>query len=133
VFAIENDCQLCPIGAFKMTPEHQVRRNEAFRGLKGDDATNLKSYLHFRNVQCPQKKSDLDLPTAPFNQDFLDSAASDMPKGSWNLQLDGRHENVLVRSLMWPGFQFFHRQGSNKFGSIYIGDGLKNLELHFMV
>ena len=116
-----------------MTPEHQVRRNEAFRGLKGEEALELKNYLHFRNVQCPQKKADLDLPNAPFNKNFLDSAAHDMPKGTWNLQLDSRSERVLVRSLQWPGFQFYHRQGSNRFGSIYIGDGLKNLELHFIV
>jgi radial spoke head protein 9 len=30
VFAIENDCSIAPIGAFKMTPLHQVRRNEAY-------------------------------------------------------------------------------------------------------
>ena len=30
VLAIENDCQLCPAGAFRMTPEHQLKRNEAF-------------------------------------------------------------------------------------------------------
>ena len=30
VYAIENDCTLAPLGAFKMTPTHQVRRNEAF-------------------------------------------------------------------------------------------------------
>ena len=33
VYAIENDCCIAPAGAYKMTPTHQVRRNEAFRGL----------------------------------------------------------------------------------------------------
>ena len=33
VLAIENDCQIAPVGAFKMTSNHQVRRNEAFKGL----------------------------------------------------------------------------------------------------
>lgn len=51
VYAIENDCQMCPVGAFKMTPDHQVRRNEAFRGLQGSDALDLSNYMHFRNVQ----------------------------------------------------------------------------------
>ena len=50
VAAIENDCQICPVGSFKMTPEHQVRRNEAFRGLEGTDGLRLDNYLHFRNV-----------------------------------------------------------------------------------
>ena len=50
MLAIENDCQICPVGAFKMTPEHQVRRNEAFRGLALEDGLRLQNYLHFRNV-----------------------------------------------------------------------------------
>jgi radial spoke head protein 9 len=50
VYAIENDCSIAPVGAFKMTPTHQVRRNEAFRGLQGVEAGQLHSYLHFRNV-----------------------------------------------------------------------------------
>lgn len=41
-------------------------------------------------------------------------------------------KTVLGRSLLWPGFNFYHALGSNKFGSIYIGDGTKNLELQFM-
>lgn len=50
VYAIENDCQLVPVGAFKMTPQHQVRRNEAFSGLSERDAVKVDNYLHFRNV-----------------------------------------------------------------------------------
>jgi len=50
VYAIENDCQICPYGAFKMTPEHQVRRNEAFCGLSRETGMDLNSYLHFRNL-----------------------------------------------------------------------------------
>jgi len=34
VNAIENDCHLCPYGAFKLTPQHELRRAEAFRGLQ---------------------------------------------------------------------------------------------------
>ena len=39
----------------------------------------------------------------------------------------------MVRSLQWPGYQFYHKLNSNKFGAVYIGDGLKNLEIHFIV
>jgi radial spoke head protein 9 len=48
--AIENDCQIAPVGAFKMTAQHQVRRNEAFKGLDSSSSTDLNCYLHFRNV-----------------------------------------------------------------------------------
>lgn len=33
VNAIESDCHTCPQGSFKMTPDHELRRAEAFRGL----------------------------------------------------------------------------------------------------
>jgi hypothetical protein len=56
VYAIENDCQIAPLGAFKMTSQHQVRRNEAFKGLGASDSLNLTNYVHFRNVQDAQKK-----------------------------------------------------------------------------
>ena len=133
VHAIENDCQICPVGSFKMTPMHQVRRNEAFSGLCGADAMSLENYLHFRNVQDESKRAELDLPTAPFNERFLESASDDQPRGSWSVQMDERQESAMVRSLAWPGYQFFHKVNTNRFGAIYVGDGLKNLELHFIV
>ena len=41
VLAIENDCQIAPLGAFKMTSQHQVRRNEAFKGVDVKDCQSL--------------------------------------------------------------------------------------------
>jgi len=83
VYAIENDCALAPLGAFKMTPTHQVRRNEAFRGLSaaGSEGLQLKSYLHFRNVQTQEYKDQLDQPGAPFNAGFLEPIELDFPRG----------------------------------------------------
>lgn len=127
--AIENDCQIAPVGAFKMTAQHQVRRNEAFKGLDSTNSTNLDSYLHFRNVQTDEKKALLEEPSAPFNPNFLESISADEPKGCWNFQHDLSKKTVLGRSLMWPGYHFYHCHGKKKFGSVYIGDGLKNLEL----
>lgn len=51
VRAIENDCHVVPHGSFKLTTSHEVCRNEAFRGLGIEDAFQLQSYSHFRNVQ----------------------------------------------------------------------------------
>lgn len=110
-----------------------MRRNEAFRGLSSDECLKLENYLHFRNVQDEDKRQELELPTAPFNKNFLENASCDNPKGCWTIQKDERSDNVMVRSLMWPGYQFYHKTGTKNFGSIYVGDGLKNLELHFIV
>ena len=81
VLAIENDCQICPIGSFKLTPQHQVRRNEAFKGLIKQEANSLKNYMHFRNVQKQHYKDQLDQPGAPFNKKFLEPINEDLPKG----------------------------------------------------
>ena len=51
VMAIENDCSICPHGAFRMTEDHEVERNVAFRGLSRDQTFSLSYYSHFRNCQ----------------------------------------------------------------------------------
>lgn len=84
VYAIENDCQIAPLGSFKMTAQHQVRRNEAFKGLNASESLELRNYVHFRNVQDAAKKAQLDEPSAPFNRQFLESISLDKPHGCWN-------------------------------------------------
>ena len=44
VNAIENDCHVCPVGSFKLTPQHELRRAEAFRGLSKAEACQLNNY-----------------------------------------------------------------------------------------
>lgn len=129
VLAIENDCSICPAGAFKLTPQHQVRRNEAFKGLSSDEYLDLANYLHFRNVQTAQYKEELDKPSAPFNPRFLEPITEDQPRGLWSIQANESNSKSIIRSLQWPGFGFFHKHSSKKFGYLYIGDGLKNDEL----
>jgi len=108
VNAIETDCQIAPCGSFKMTAQHQVRRNEAFKGLTPDQSLNVSSYLHFRNVLESDKKKQLDLPSAPFDSNFLEGIKDDKPNGCWNFQHDLGKQTVLGRNLLWPGFNFYH-------------------------
>ena len=61
VRAIENDAHVVPHGAFKLTPVHEVRRNEAFKGLRKEHALDVLSYFHFRNVQDKEKKDQICL------------------------------------------------------------------------
>ncbi len=56
VRAIDNDTSVIPLGSYRLTPAHEVRRSGGFAGLKGDDLFDLKNYMHFRNVQTPLKK-----------------------------------------------------------------------------
>jgi hypothetical protein len=48
VHQIDSDCHIVPIGSIKKIPLKEVRKNEAFRGLKGDQVFDLKNYVHFR-------------------------------------------------------------------------------------
>ena len=112
-----------------MTSKHEVCRNEAFMGLDGGSALQLQSYSHFRNVLDGAKKTQLEQPGIAFDERFLEDISTDCPKGCWNFQLDTSGKISLGRSLLWPGYNFYHKVNSKKFGSIYIGDGLKNLEL----
>jgi len=44
VRAIENDCALAPVGAFKLTPTHELRYNDSFKGLSLADVGKLHNY-----------------------------------------------------------------------------------------
>ena len=66
VRAIENDCHIIPQGSMKLTPAHEVERNEAFQGLAANEAYNIKYYSHFRNVQDKVKKDNLEADDAIF-------------------------------------------------------------------
>jgi radial spoke head protein 9 len=133
VRSIEDNCQIAPVGAFKMTPHHEVTRNEAFRGLCREGSLKFENYVHFRNVQDESKKASLDDPSTPFNDRFLECIEADKPFGQWTSQLDQSGKNTILRSLLWPGYSFYHTHGTKRFGSVYIGDGLKNQELAFML
>lgn len=50
VHAIDMQCQIVPVGSYKKTPLGEVRINEAFRGLKFDQLSQLESYMHLRPV-----------------------------------------------------------------------------------
>jgi len=133
VRAIEQDCQLVPQGAFRITPAHELSRSRAFAGLSRTEAKSLSCYLHFRNVQSQAKRSQLDRDDAIFTYDFLDPAEKDLPQPCWSLQTDSAKELINVRSLLWPGYVAYHRACTPRFGGAYIGNGIKNVDLVFML
>jgi len=50
----------------KLTPAHEVERNEAFTGLPPKECFNLDFYSHFRNVQDQTKRENLEADDAIF-------------------------------------------------------------------
>ena len=56
-----------------------------------------------------------------------------MPKGVWSIQRDSNGKKAVIRNHMWAGYTAFHEVGTNNFGGVYVGDGLKNADLAFMI
>ena len=130
---IENDTHIIPVGAFKMKPTHEIRKNIEFEWIKSDAITNIKSYCHFRKVMDQEKKDLIDREDALSDPNFLDEISKDLPKSSWALVLDHTKTIVHIRSLKWIGYIAFHKCHTNIFGGIYVGDGLPNPDLAFML
>lgn len=69
---------------------------------------------------------------ACFNRDFLDEASKSEHKGAWAVLRGGtKGEVAIVRNLLWPGYSAFHEMGTSKHGQIYMGEGLKNMQMCF--
>jgi len=130
VLAIENDCHLMPKGAVMMTPEHEMRRCVAFRGLRSEFAFNIENYCHFRSVQNERKRNLLMYEDAVINRNLLDEACDAKIKGAWSV-VQGSNKTAVIRNHEWPGYTVFHRASTRVHGAVYMGDGLKNLELSF--
>lgn len=133
VAAIEADTGLVPRGAYVVTPTHHIVAEPMFVGLSGTEATSLDSYLHFRPAQHPSRAHALHKAAPVPNAAFLDPASEDEPKGVWALRLDAGRGLVEVRSLKWPGYLFYHAVGTARYGGVYVGAGLLNGDLQFMM
>ena len=57
----------------------------------------------------------------------------DAPKGVWSVQMDCEKRNVNCRNLLWPGYYSYHKIKTNHFGGIYLGNGVKNIDVAFMI
>ena len=44
VRAIETECQIVPVGAYKLTVEHELDYNESFKGLPLEEALKIDNY-----------------------------------------------------------------------------------------
>ena len=110
----------------KLTPAHEVARNEAFQGLNFDEYLKIESYSHFRHVQDPAKRDGLEADDAIFLRNFLDDVHHDQPRGCWTVQKGGAVGQAIIRHNAWNGYTAFHKACTQSHGSVYIGDGLKN-------
>ena len=80
-----------------------------------------------------EKKVLLETNESIFHDDIFDPITADLPKGAWSLQVDSAGTLATARSLLWPGYVAYNLAGSPSFGGAYLGDGLKNKDLAFMI
>lgn len=52
-------------------------------------------------------------------------------KSLWSAQLSTTESVGTARSLQWPGYLSYCLLNSNVFGGVYVGNGLKQVELPF--
>ena len=110
----------------------EIRRNEAFRGLKANEAFNSGNYSHFREPMHKKKVELNNRNEGVYNNDFMDNVADDTPIGSWSMLKDISGSVNVMRSKLWPGYYFFHKVNTNIYGGLYIGNGCKALDMPFM-
>ncbi len=132
VRAIDRDCSVVPVGGFKMMPINELRRNDLFEGLNSEDLDKKEKYVHFRPVENQEKKDKIAMGKAVFDFDFLDSIADDPIKDSWSIHVDSTKTISSLRNLIWPGYFAYHKANTDEFSGIYIGYGIKNIDIPFM-
>ena len=133
VYSIEKENAVVPRGSFRLTHGKEIRRNRDFAGLDADAFERLEHYHHFRSPESAEKLEIVARGEGVDTGDFLDGLDKDSPSGSWSSQLDSSKTINVIRSLLWPGYYAYHVLGTNKFGGVYIGDGVKNKDLPFML
>ena len=110
-----------------------MTKNPYFSGIEHADALHLKNYMHLRRPAARQYQSEAERASLDKHKDFLDSLDLDAPKGCWSVVVDDSSNVVTLRSLLYPGFFFYHVLGSSSYGRLYVGNAERNYDLAFML
>ena len=132
VRTIDHDTSVVPVGSYKILPITEIRRNDLFEGLSSDDLDKKEKYVHLRPVENQEKKDKIDMGNAVLDFDFLDCIKDDPIKDSWSIHLDNAKSICTIRNLVWPGYTAYHKANTTEFGGVYIGYGIKNIDIPFM-
>lgn len=116
-----------------MTPEHELSPVVSFGGLDENCYNDLTKWAHFRAPQTSEAKGKMECENLVFIDDFLDDLSGDNPKGVWSIKKDCEGKNVVCSNMLWQGYNSMHRLKTSVFGGIYIGNGIKNIDVAFMI
>lgn len=127
----DTDCRVAPRGALLRNEDDTVRRNATFEGLDFQTAVYLNQYLHVRKSRRHVTK--LETEGVYLAADSFDPLVDDVPQGIWNLKYDGMQQLVYGTTALYPGAVFYHRPETPLFGNIYMGDGVVNGDVAFLL
>uniref|UniRef100_A0A3B1JDF2 Radial spoke head protein 9 homolog n=1 Tax=Astyanax mexicanus TaxID=7994 RepID=A0A3B1JDF2_ASTMX len=133
VFTIDNEVAVVPRGAYIKNLQGIAQPNRSFEGLNPSEAAELSNYLHFSESRKPRKKNIMEMANLNPSIDFLDPLSEDIPKGSWIVHFEHGNRVCTIKSLVWQGLTFFNLPMTPWHGYLYMGDGLKNVDLSFML
>lgn len=112
VDAIAAATSLAPTGAMVTDALNSVVPNKLFGGAPYPD--KLEAYSHRTSP-----------PGGP-------TLASDL-RGTWAVQHDPFRQVAICRSLLWPGYCFFYNGAELTWGGLYMGTGIRNNDLIWML
>jgi hypothetical protein len=84
-------------------------------------------------VECEDQKGLIARHEAVYTTEFLDPISTDKPNNCWSIHKDATQCVAVLRNNLWQGYYGYHRCNTSIFGGIYIGDGVANLDLPFML
>ena len=122
-----------PKGSYKFVPSGQAVPNEAFRGLSREDSFKLDNWRFVRSPLDEEIQGKIARAEAVYSSDFQDSVAAEVPFNSWSIHNDVTGTLATLKSHLWPGYMSYHRVNTNIHGYFYMGDGICNKNLAFML
>lgn len=129
VSTIDSECAMCPVGALIKKADYSVIKSPTFSGLEYTSAVSAGSYVFVNQPKATSVLSD----ALTASSDFLKSCSDIVPKGALVCKFDEATSTVTWRSLLYPGFLAYSTVGSAAFGYCYVGNGLKNTDIAFML
>ena len=128
---IDSETSIVPVGSVKLLPNKELRLNDNFEGLTKEEVADLNMFCHFRKIRTQDKVESVLTGKAVFEFDFLDSVDNHV---YWSLQVDeGTGTVANIRSLVWPGYYFYHVANTKRYGGVYYGYGIKNEDINFLI
>ncbi|KAI8801003.1 hypothetical protein BJ742DRAFT_716394 [Cladochytrium replicatum] len=134
VALISHESEIVPRGAYFRDASHNLKVNPSFLGLDCADLPDLGSYFHFRPGFNVNTKSFLERANRfDLSIDVLEPISKDEPRGAWAVQTEDGAKVAVLRSVLWPGYSFFHSLKPAKWGGFYFGTGQRNVSLGYML